>query len=952
MARKWLGSAQLPASVTGAAPLLIPHGTAPSSPTNGEVWSTTTGFFARVNGNTRTIAVLEAAQTFTGAQTHTGGGVFNTVNITGNASIVLTGTSHDLAGLLTLSGFGALSVAGLSGANLTTRYVGGSNSAAPASGTFVTGDYVVDKGDGTFWVCTSSGSPGTWSKVAPLGLANTWGAKQTFFTATTGAASIRLPHGTAPTSPVDGDMWTTSAGGLYVRINGATVGPLGAGGGGGDMVLATQQTVTGRKTFVEATGGPSLQARTPSSGSTQIFSLTNNGNTVNYLVVDPDSYLFGHGGTTSPQFRVITNPAGGSIVLAGRDSDGTTTFRDSPSWTLSSTRWTGAASVNESLAIDIQRTSATAGAFLSRILGGGGGMYISTSGDKAIRIARGTDSSPTADILALETNAAAVLWKIDALGKMVAVATATTTASINLPHGTAPTSPVNGDMWTTSAGGLYVRINGATIGPLGAGGGGGDMVLASDQTSTGQKIFSETAAVTPLIARTSSTPGTFDFEVQNNAGSSRYFGVSSSLGVLFDHLIQVRPVLPADAGNQNRSSQILYMYSAYWNGSATTDDPIQIYNQRSSTAAKNMDLFIANGGVLITPTTDHIGLRVLRGTDSSPTQRIQQWNNAANNVELAAIDANGKFIAVATATATASVNLPHGTAPSSPVNGDMWTTSAGGLYVRINGVTVGPIGTATGTKVSALTAVGTPASTDEFPVNQGGTSKKMTLAQIDTYVTTSPVFAAGSASANTWPKLTAGTVLTTPEVGAVELDANCFYMTTDAGNRGVVAVRHFIRADATRTFTSNTSSQAIFTSPTNGRLTLETGLYQVNGVLAFLTMSATSGNLLFNLLGAGGATLAAQLYTVTGADVAAGTASAAGTSWVVGGNSTPASAVTAAVNTGLSLVVQGTFEVSVAGTIVPSITMVTASASVLQIGSYLTFERMGSTSVVSVGQWD
>ena len=42
---------------------------------------------------------------------------------------------------------------------------------------------------------------------------------------TTSASSIRLAHGSAPTSPVDGDMWTTTAG-LYVRINGATVGPL------------------------------------------------------------------------------------------------------------------------------------------------------------------------------------------------------------------------------------------------------------------------------------------------------------------------------------------------------------------------------------------------------------------------------------------------------------------------------------------------------------------------------------------------------------------------------------------------------------------------------------------------------------------------------------------------------------------------------------------------------
>lgn len=38
------------------------------------------------------------------------------------------------------------------------------------------------------------------------------------------------------------------------------------------------------------------------------------------------------------------------------------------------------------------------------------------------------------------------------------------------------------------------------------------------------------------------------------------------------------------------------------------------------------------------------------------------------------------------------------------------------------------------TKTSGLGAVATPAATDEFPVNQAGTSKKMTLAQIQAYI--------------------------------------------------------------------------------------------------------------------------------------------------------------------------------------------------------------------------
>jgi hypothetical protein len=53
----------------------------------------------------------------------------------------------------------------------------------------------------------------------------TVGALMTTAASTTTTAGIRVPHGAAPTAPVDGDMWTTTAG-LFVRINGVTVGPL------------------------------------------------------------------------------------------------------------------------------------------------------------------------------------------------------------------------------------------------------------------------------------------------------------------------------------------------------------------------------------------------------------------------------------------------------------------------------------------------------------------------------------------------------------------------------------------------------------------------------------------------------------------------------------------------------------------------------------------------------
>jgi hypothetical protein len=50
-------------------------------------------------------------------------------------------------------------------------------------------------------------------------------------------------------------------------------------------------------------------------------------------------------------------------------------------------------------------------------------------------------------------------------GPLVTVASSTLSAGLNLPPGTAPTTPNNGDMWTTSLG-LYARINGSTVGPM------------------------------------------------------------------------------------------------------------------------------------------------------------------------------------------------------------------------------------------------------------------------------------------------------------------------------------------------------------------------------------------------------------------------------------------------------------------------------------------------------
>ena len=53
---------------------------------------------------------------------------------------------------------------GLTGATTPARFVGGTVSGAPITGTFAVNDFVIAQ-DGKVWLCTSAGSPGTWAQV-------------------------------------------------------------------------------------------------------------------------------------------------------------------------------------------------------------------------------------------------------------------------------------------------------------------------------------------------------------------------------------------------------------------------------------------------------------------------------------------------------------------------------------------------------------------------------------------------------------------------------------------------------------------------------------------------------------------------------------------------------------------------------------------------------------------
>lgn len=73
---------------------------------------------------------------------------------------------------------------------------------------------------------------------------------------TSNAAGFNVTPGSAPSAPVNGDLWSTSAG-FFGRVNGGTVGPFGSGGGGGGSTpTATIATLKTLPTDSVSTGDP------------------------------------------------------------------------------------------------------------------------------------------------------------------------------------------------------------------------------------------------------------------------------------------------------------------------------------------------------------------------------------------------------------------------------------------------------------------------------------------------------------------------------------------------------------------------------------------------------------------------------------------------------------------------------------------------------------------------
>jgi len=256
------------------------------------------------------------------------------------------------------------------------------------------------------------------------------------------------------------------------------------------------------------------------------------------------------------------------------------------------------------------------------------------------------------------------------------------------------------------------------------------------------------------------------------------------------------------------------------------------------------------------------------------------------------------------------------------------------------------------TKIGDAANIDAVAAGDEFPVADASAATSIvsaTAAQIKTFVNNAPVFAAGGTGAGTWPLMTAGTLLTTPEAGALERDADNLYGTVDAGNRGIIPVVHYIRAASAQTLTSQTAAQNIFDSPAGGAITLEAGSYLFEMLALFTGMSATTGN--GQILFGGTGTFADWMWMSNAIDGVAGTTLLDLDNAFNVTNASAALVAATQVNTTLRVYAKGAFECSAGGTWIPQIALTTAAAATVAAGSHCLVHRIGAQATASVGQW-
>jgi hypothetical protein len=228
-------------------------------------------------------------------------------------------------------------------------------------------------------------------------------------------------------------------------------------------------------------------------------------------------------------------------------------------------------------------------------------------------------------------------------------------------------------------------------------------------------------------------------------------------------------------------------------------------------------------------------------------------NQLANGLIL-----NGLLTTNASATSGAGLNIPPGTAPTSPNNGDFWSTSSG-FYGRVNGATVGPFGTSTGgdtiTSPNSTLSIGGTSTNTTLDINLGNANTWTALQTFGTHISIGGVTAAGATGTSNVVFSNSPTLVTpalgTPASGVItNLTGSC----TNCGSNTVNSAASTTNSNYSILAGSGTSGQQEPSTIANFTINPSTGATAIPGALSVSGSVTTSSASLAGLLALGGNT--------------------------------------------------------------------------------------------------
>lgn len=195
----------------------------------------------------------------------------------------------------------------------------------------------------------------------------------------------------------------------------------------------------------------------------------------------------------------------------------------------------------------------------------------------------------------------------------------------------------------------------------------------------------------------------------------------------------------------------------------------------------------------------------------------------------------------------------------------------------------------------------------------------------------------------------AESLMTNATAGSFEYDGLTFYFSIANNTRCSILTEQIIALTGPNTLTSQTGVQPIFDGgggPTNGAITLPIGSYQFECNFSLTGMSATSGSFGFALGGTATKTQSWNSVASKSTATSLATATPSASTFSTAANTAITNAGTGTAGTAM---IKGIIRVTATGTVIPQVSLGTASAAVISANSYFKISPIGNATISQLG---